>query len=255
MRRFIAITLLPFLLYACGSSPDEEVREEKIESRDFSSAQIHTLRIDTENGAIQISPGSDDSIHVVLEKWATGSDSAEAMANLDDISISIVEDTASESLSIDVDIPDNETTEYGCNVSVDIPASIDLDLESLNGAVTIADTEGNAKLRTLNGKVVVSNHRGNLDGETSNGEIDVDIVLPDEGECRLKTSNGNITLSIPSTTSAEIKASTLNGNIEVEHPDVTIEKMEDKEFEGEIGDGDGDIELEALNGNIVIKQR
>ena len=46
----------------------------------------------------------------------------------------------------------------------------------------------------------------------------------------------------------------MNGKIEVEHPDVSASKIEDKEFKGEIGDGDGDIELETLNGNIVIKQ-
>ncbi|MFC1714492.1 DUF4097 domain-containing protein [Candidatus Poribacteria bacterium] len=255
MRRLSVIVLLPFFLYACGSSSDDvDVREERIESRDFSSSQINKLRIDTENGSIQNSVRTDGLINVVLEKWATGSNSAEADRNIDDIEVSITEDTASGLLNIEVDVPDNTETDYGCSISVDIPAAMELDLESLNGGITIADTTGKAKLKTLNGKITVRNHSGNLDGETSNGEIDVDIMLPDEGECKLKTSNGSITLSIPDTTSAEIEASTLNGKIEIDHPGVMAEKVEDKEFKGEIGDGDGDIELETLNGNIVIKQ-
>jgi len=253
MRKFSVIMLVAFLLYACGSS-SEDVREVETESRDFSTSQIQKLKIDTENGNIENFALGDDEIHVVLEKWATGNDAEEARSNIDDIKVSIEEDNSSRSLNIDVEIPNSATTDYGCNISADTPASVELDLESRNGTITIEDSEGKTKLRTSNGKIIVKNHRGDLDGETSNGEIDVEIILPDDGKCKLKTSNGTITISIPSSTSADIKASTSNGRIEVDHPDVEIDEVDDKEFKGKIGDGDGEIELETMNGNIVIKQ-
>lgn len=257
MRRFLIIMFLPILLiflYACGSGSDaEDVRAEEIEERDFSASNIQHIIVDTENGNIQSSIWTDTSIHIVLEKWATGDGEAEAIRNIDDIELSITEDTAISSLSINVDIPDNMTTDYGCNVSINMPATIELDLESANGNIKIEDTEAKAKLRTTNGEIDANNHQGDLDGETSNGAINVDITLPEDGKCELKTSNGNITLSVDLGTSAEIEASTLNGKIEIDNPDVVIDSEENGKIEAEIGDGDGDIDLETLNGNIYIR--
>ena len=254
MKKLSFIILLPFLIFACGGS-DENVREESVESRDFSPASIQKLKIDTENGNIQAIAKAGDSINITLTKWATGSDSIEAKKNIDDIEVSINEDTGSQILDIDIDVPDNTTADYGCEVSAEIPASMEMELESLNGAITIVDTEGKAKLKTLNGRIAVANHRGDLDGETSNGGIDADVILPDDGECILRTSNGSIVLSIPGSASAEIEASTLNGRIEIDHPGVLIDSMENNEFRGEIGGGEGYIKLEARNGNITIERR
>jgi len=253
MRKCIVIVFIPLFLYACGAS--DEVRVEKTESREFSSSQIREIELKTENGVVKGNARSGDSIYVVFDKWATGNDREDAEDNLKDIEILITEDTASEVLIIDVDIPDNTTIDYGSDVSIEFPASTELELRSSNGSITIEDTDGDAKLRTSNGKITVRNHYGNLDGETSNGEIDVDIVLPDDGDCKLKTSNGNIVLSIPGSTSADIEASTSNGEIETRSLDFDNVESTDREFEGKMGDGDGDIELETSNGNILIKER
>lgn len=252
MKKLSVILVFPLLIYACNSGDD--VRVEKTETRDFSSSRIQKLRVKTENGAIETTAGDEGSINVVFEHWATGISMAAAEDNLRDINVRIVTDTDSEMLIIDVNIPNSMTTDYGSNIFAEVPASIQLDLETSNGAITIENTERDARLKTSNGKIKVRNHRGDLDGKTSNGQIEADMVLPKDGECKLETSNGNIILSIPSTTSAEIEASTSNGNVTVQGLDIVVSKMERTEFEGEIGDGDGDIELKSSNGNITIRK-
>ena len=275
MRKFLVIMLLPFFVYACSSTEDDVkdgVRVEEEESKDFSSSQIQKVKVETKNGSIESNVWDDDSIHVAFEKWAIGDTKGDAEDIIDDIQIFISEDTASGVLSIDVDIPNYEGS-YGCNITLDLPSSLSLDLESLNGAITVSgsqsrlecftsngsieiqDTEGNATLETSNGAITATDHYGDLNASTSNGAITVEgITLPTQGECILKTSNGAITLSIPATTSAMIEASTVNGEIEMRGLNVMVIKMEETEFEGKIGAGEGVIKLKTSNGNILIRR-
>ena len=274
MKKFLVIALLPLFLYACAStdSTDDDLRAEKTETEDFLSSGMERVEVKTENGSIETSIWDENSIHVVFEMWATGLDKQDAEDNLDDIDISI-SGTDSDVLYIDVDFPNRDGIEYGCNISVELPSSLSLDLESTNGSITvleskggiecftsngtisIEDTEGDAELKTSNGKIVAENHYGDLEGRTSNGEIDADIILPEDGRCILNTSNGSIDLSIPRDTSAEIQASTTNGAVEISGLDVTIVTMRETEFEGKMGDGSGSIDLETTNGSIFIEAK
>jgi DUF4097 and DUF4098 domain-containing protein YvlB len=117
---------------------------------------------------------------------------------------------------LDVDIPINVEVDHGCNITLQLPSSLSLDLESISGAIEIQGTKAEATLETVNGAIAARNHNGDLIASTSNGTIDTDIVLPDQGECMLSTLNGAITLSIPDTISAMIDASTVNGDVRVE---------------------------------------
>ena len=272
MRGYIIITLLPLFLHACVTI-DNDVRAVKTESDDFPASQMQKVEVKTRNGSIESDVRDDDSIHVVYDKWATGSDDQDAADNLKDIEVRVKEDNDSGILSIDVDMPNRSGTTYGCDVTLSLPASLFLELDSSNGAITVRDsqnglecstsngaitienTTGKAELETSNGKITVGNHQGALDGVTSNGEIEADVMLPEGGDCSLKSSNGKITLSLPDETSAMIEASTSNGKIEVDDLDITIISMNDKEFEGKMGDGAGNIKLETSNGAILITGR
>jgi hypothetical protein len=274
MIKCLVVILLPFVFYACDSSDlwEDDFRAEETESRIFSSSEIHAVKMETKNGGIRSSVRESDSIHVRFEKWATGDDREEARDNMRDIRIHTSKGNTSGVLSIDVDFPNRIGTNYGCNVYLDVPQSLFLDLESSNGAITVSesrnglecstsngaiaiqDTEGKVELKTSNGAITVKDHYGELNGRTSNGAIDADVILPRRAECILKTSNGSITLSIPSTTSAMIEASTSSGKVEVQNLDVTIVKTGKTEIKGKIGNGEGDIDLGTSNGAILIRR-
>jgi DUF4097 and DUF4098 domain-containing protein YvlB len=258
MRKYLVIILLPFLLYACDVDIDgiddmDDVRVEEEDTRSFSSSQIKEVEVETINGSVECSVWDSDTIQVTFDKWATGDDREEAEDRMDDMKISISEDTGSGTLSIDVDRRSYSWGGYGCNVSLNIPSSISLDLKSTNGAIEIQDTRGSAILETSNGSITVRNHYGELNGSSSNGAINVDIILPAYGECILRTSNGQIVLSVPNTTSAMIEASTSNGKIEIEGLDVTATKVGKTDFKGKMGGGKGHIDLETSNGNVLVK--
>ena len=231
------------------------------------------IEIETKNGSIESIVGDGDDIHVKYEKWATGIDEQDAKANIKDIKILTNEDPSSGILSIVIDTPKRPGINYGCNVSLNLPASIFLDVKSSNGAIaisgsqggmscstsngaiTIENTSGYAQIETSNGKITAINHNGNMNARTSNGAIDAGVLIPEGGECILRTSNGTINLAIPEETSALITASTSNGKIEVDDIGITLIKMEKTEFEGAMGDSAGNIQLETSNGSIRIMGR
>lgn len=273
MKKLLILLALPLFLFACSADIwFDDVRVEKDESRDFSARQIYRVEANTKNGNIESRVSNDNSIHVTLEKWATGVDSSDATDNLRDIRVFYIEDTDAGVLTIDVDYPSRIGTRYGCDIIISLPASIDLNLEASNGdieitdsqsnmmchtsngSITVRNTEGNATLRTSNGKIFVRNHHGGIDAKTSNGEIAADVVLPKRGDCTLKTSNGSIVLSVPNSASATLQASTSNGKVEINNLDVTVINMKKTEFKGIMGDGDGRIDLETSNGGIVVKR-
>jgi DUF4097 and DUF4098 domain-containing protein YvlB len=273
MRRYLIVALLPLFLYACAETHywDNDLRVEETETKTFSASNIKRVEVNTKNGAITTRAWNDDSIHVTFDKWATGDDVEEAEDNMDEIEISINRNSGSGVLDIEVRYPVFEHTNYGCNVLIDLPASIALDLETSNGAITVLDsaddlecstsngvitlqdTEGNAELKTSNGSITVDKHYGNLNAKTSNGVISADIVLPRNGECKLKTSNGPISLSVPDSSSAMVEASTSNGRIEINDLSITVIKVDKKEFKGRMGSGKGSIDLETSNGAISIR--
>jgi DUF4097 and DUF4098 domain-containing protein YvlB len=256
MKKCLMIIILPFLLYACSIDDIDDmddVRLEEEETRSFSSSRIREVEVETVNGSVECSVWDSDTIQVTFDKWATGDDKEEAEDRMDDIRISLSEDTGSGVLSIDVDRRSYSWGGYGCDVSLNLPSSLALDLKSTNGAIKIQDTRGSATLETSNGSITVRNHYGELDGSSSNGAINADITLPAHGECILRTSNGQIVLSIPNTTSAMIEASTSNGKIEIAGLDVTATKVGKTDFKGKMGSGKGYIDLETSNGNVLVK--
>jgi hypothetical protein len=273
MRRYLIIVLFPFLLYACTEAHywENDIRIEETETKSFSSDRVKRVEVNTKNGAIETRAWDDDSIIVTFEKWTFGDDVGEAEDKLDEIKVFVSKNPGSGVLDIDVEYPVFQNANYGCNVWVDLPASIVLDLETSNGAITVLesesdfvcstsngaittlDTEGKAELSTSNGIITVNGHYGELSGKTSNGIISADIVLPRQGTCVLKTSNGPITLSIPDSTSATMEASTSNGKIQIHGLDVSIIKMDKTEFKGKMRDGRGNIDLSTSNGSISVK--
>ncbi len=268
MKKLAIVGAVLFLMAACTHS----VRVTKTDLVGIRASGMQTVKLTTENGFIKSAVWSSDSIHIVLEKWATGTSATDAEDHIPDIKVYQTKDTISGVFKIEVDVPDLSERSYGCNITVNLPESLALEFESSNGeivvensiggmdchtsngAISLENTRGAGDLETSNGKIDVKNHTGELSGTSSNGDVSAEVILPRGGDCILKTSNGKLTLAIPDTTSAMIDAITSNGKIEIVDLSVTILKLEQTEFKGKMGDGAGTIQVETSNGDILLKK-
>ena len=268
--------LLVVVLLAFCSCMVNFIKAQEEESHTFQAAGYTRVEIETENGTITSSAQPGDSIDVTLNKWATGSSEAAAKAHIQDISVSITEDTAAGKLRIFVAIPKQITRAYGCDATLSLPPSLYVNLVTSNGdieaqgheaglllytsngAITSTATKGNEELTTSNGDITVNSHIGNIDAATSNGAIDAKVIMPDlKGHLRLVTSNGNARATIPASVSASIALRTSNGSISIDPAlNITVIKINDDEFEGTMGgtEDQGDVDIETSNGTVVLSR-
>lgn len=260
-------------LCSCDINP---VKQQEEESHTYQAAPYASVEIETENGNVISAAVPGDTIEVTLTKWATGSSEADAAAHIKDISISITDNATSGKLRIFVDIPEDVSRAYGCNVAVLLPPAISVNFVSANGnleargheaglilftsngALTCTATKGRADLTTSNGDIRAEGHTGDIDAVTQNGFIDAAVVLPDtKGHCRLKSSNGDISAAIPASISAGIMLMTSNGTITVDPAlNITATKNQDSVFEGTMGkpEEQGDIYCETANGTLSLSR-
>jgi len=94
-----------------------------------------------------------------------------------------------------------------------------VEAHSSNGGVELNDVDGNVSLRTSNGAVHADNVRGGFEGSTSNGGLHVHLRdTAASSPIRLSSSNGSIDLQMDASRQNDIVASTSNGAITVRMP-------------------------------------
>ena len=178
-------------------------------------------------------------------------------------------------------------------VSIDyeitVPKRVRLDLETVNGSISIPPTTGDAKSKTVNGSIKISGTRGAvnaetvngsitmngirgaIDAQTVNGQIDltkirggvnaetvnssikIEIVAQTQDDIRAEAVNGRLQLSLPSDFRGHIQAESTRGHIDTEFP-ITVKGRIGKSISGNLNGGNGArIRLETINGGIDIK--
>lgn len=252
------------------------VKQQEEESHTYQAAGYTRVEIETGNGNITSTAAQGDSIDVTLTKWATGYSEADAQAHIKDISVSITDNSTSGRLRIFVDIPEDVSRAYGCDVTLLLPPALYVDLVSSNGDieaqgheagfllftsngdVSVKDTKGSADLTTSNGGITARSHTGDIDAVTQNGTISAEVVLPDtKGHCRLESSNGDVSAAVPASISADISLLTSNGSIIVDPElNITVTKDKDNIFEGAMGSSEdqGTVYCETSNGTVSLSR-
>ncbi|MFC1675985.1 DUF4097 domain-containing protein [Planctomycetota bacterium] len=161
----------------------------------------------------------------------------------------------------------------GVSFNVTLPNSTDLELNTHNGAVKIANITGNTKATTHNGKINASQISGRTELKTHNGSISCGQIsgntklqthngginavycesAPSVCDVSLETHNGSISFKAPPNFSAKVQTSTHNGSIKTDLPITVIGKLSKTSLSGTIGSGQGKLHLKTHNGSIKIK--
>lgn len=222
------------------------------------------------NGSVEIIGVSDlDSVEIWGERRVESESSSDARAHLHYLSVEI--NNYSDQIIVQTKQPDKT---YGRNYLVfyhiRIPADWSVYVENVNGTVSIthminlvevANTNGNLFFDELTGEIHANLTNGNIIftdinacvvGNLTNGSISCQLTLPDSGLCQLNTVNGEISLSIPDSTSADFSAEVVNGRISITNLNILNLVSTPKSLSGQLGAGEGLIELGTVNGNIGV---
>lgn len=131
------------------------------------------------------------------------------------------------------------------------------EIETVNGSINISNGGNMTKASAVNGNVKAVNLRGNANLSTVNGTVEADFdQLQTGSRISLNTVNGKVFLTIPSDANATVKADSVNGNISNEFG-LPVRKGQyvGRDLYGKIGNGDVQIRLNSVNGELAIKRK
>jgi hypothetical protein len=176
------------------------------------------VRVDGgENGGIVVTGWDRNEIKVVARMQAQARSERDAQDLLKRIEIHTSPDIRAEG-------PDTRSRE-GWSVSFDVyvPRHTNLDLETHNGGIKIADVDGQIRFDAVNGGVKLAGLAGDVRGATENGGLSVTL---DGDRWRgagldVRTQNGGVKLDVPTRYNADLETGTVNGHVDLDFP-VTV---------------------------------
>ncbi len=231
-------------------------------------AAASPLRVKTRNGSVKVvrvEAGASE-IKVVANIRAATPERLEA----------IVIDVSKEpdgTLFVRPTPPDGQwRSSEGVGFEIFLPGANGVEIDTGNGAISIAGLSGKALLKTSNGSIRIDGHDGDVDADTSNGRIEalgvsgvvkadtsngrIEVTLAEgvEGPVDLDTSNGSITLEVGAAFGGELKASTSNGSVNIEAPGADVSKKRSSATVRFARSGGASV-LDTSNGSITVRVR
>ena len=214
-----------------------------------------TLKTDNGFASIEISSWMKNEVHVTVEKRSevTAEDRARTVFK----EIDVKTEKRNHDVRISVDGPDSyRRNRVSVKITVQVPESYNLDLESSGGDIQIEDLKGTVRARSSGGDVVMGNIReATVDVRTSGGDIRLESG---DVDTRMKTSGGDIHIENANGTT---EARTSGGDITIEHAHGEVDVWTsggDIQIENTTGDltatsSGGDMQIENSLGSLSLK--
>ena len=148
-----------------------------------------------------------------------------------------------------------DTFEVEMHYIVRVPAGAKLNVDDVNGNVTVTGADADSKIETVNGDVIFDGV-GASSLQTVNGKIVATFSGATwQGTMSVQTVNGSVELTFPADLSADVSGETVSGNINSSFPITIDQGFGPKSFKGRIGAGGRKLKIETVNGGIVLRKR
>ena len=147
---------------------------------------------------------------------------------------------------------ESEGRSYIVDYTISLPDTFEISVSSVNGPVRIDSVLNSVDTNNVNGTLSVQDVVGDVSVNLVNGQIFGTQVLPLNGRIDYSVVNGEIMLHIPRNTSAEISANVVNGNISTTNLNFSEIESAHNYLLGKLGNGEGEIRLEVVNGIIRV---
>lgn len=144
------------------------------------------------------------------------------------------------------------------DVSGTVPRGTALEVNDMNGPVTLSGIGGALTVTHDHGPVTVRDAAGSVTVETKNGDVDVGLQsVPPGAGVTVRIKNGDVTLRLPPTADATLSAETSAGVIRARGLTLREEAFMPRDAGGEytaqVGQGGASIDLQTENGSILLQ--
>jgi hypothetical protein len=133
-----------------------------------------------------------------------------------------------------------------------VPATIALDVRTVNGHITTRGVNGETDLTTVNGPIEIETPGASeVSLHTVNGRLRAKFLQTFQG-ARMKTVNGSVEASLPPTASFACDFSQVNGDFEASFPLSIHSHPGSRRVSGEVNGGRYELRIVTVNGDIRI---
>jgi hypothetical protein len=211
-----------------------------------------TLEIENTNGGIDVRTHDQPTIQVTARRTARAVTEQGAR---DLLGRTKLEESASADL-VRLVTP-RQGSSMGQHVEVryeiKVPATIAVNLTTVNGKVELDGVTGAVALETVNGGIEARGISTLRTAETVNGSVSLELAsLPAQGT-RIETVNGSVGVKLPTTTGADVSVRTVNGGINVDgFGNVNEAERRRRHYEGKLNGGGPTLRVETVNGGVSV---
>jgi DUF4097 and DUF4098 domain-containing protein YvlB len=247
-RIYLGVVGAVMLFSGCAHHAHAEVREEFRQTVALDADG--EFEISNVNGSIEISTWSRNEVQIVATK------SANSEAALKKIEIEI--HGSADRVEVGTELPKGWNSGGSVSYEITMPATAQLEAETVNGRLTVTGVTAEMELDSVNGAVEANGAIGPVDADTVNGSLTVRYAsAPKAGSHELNTVNGGLRVYLPADVAGSFHASTVNGGI---HTDFPLEVKKARfgpmsSLDGTLGAGTSDtsFDLATVNGAIRIR--
>ena len=203
-----------------------------------------------QNGGVKIEGWERDYVMVQAKVWSQARDEDDAEALVDDIVLSMDDGR------LDAEGPsNNRRASWGVSWEVMVPHSTDLEIETMNGGISLSEVDGRIDFEAMNGGVGLTRVSGDVRGHTTNGglRVELDGSSWDGRGLDVETTNGGIELLVPEGYSADLETGTVNGGFQLDFP-VTVQGRIGRRLNTTLGEGGATVRVMTTNGGVAIKR-
>ena len=166
--------------------------ERVCEVRELTLPAGGTLSVDArQNGSIRVEGENRRDVAVRAIVYAWGRDEAEAESIASAVNVRTDSEVRAEG-------PSREgRSGWSVSYRVLVPRETDLNLETVNGSIAIADVQGDIRFEATNGGINLDGVGGNVRGRTTNGGVEAELTGRTwEGEgLDVETTNGGVLIT------------------------------------------------------------
>jgi hypothetical protein len=249
---------------------------ERTEVSSFRSEHTKNFDVQAENGTVEI-VGQDDAmakVEITSVLQASAHDEESAAAALEAMEVTI-EGKEQETCRVGWKwkSPRHDDWSGSVNFKILAPERVNVTCEAQNGAITVNNLSGTAKLKSQNGKIVSDTSGEALEARadngvieakysgphlqlhTQNGTIAADLSHAAAIDGDITTHNGTVNLTVGDHTSCKLVASTVNGRVSTPSQKQSWIKRwrKPRSIEETLGSGGGTLKVSVKNGAIKVR--
>jgi Putative adhesin len=257
----VAFGIILGVVAALGFAADasaQELREEFHQT--YALAANGSVSLRNLSGAVHISTWAQNAVKVDAIKTARNQERLqEAKIEVENTPDRVVIRTKYPDRNWDRDSDDDgdhdgrslASVEY--NLTIPAGASID-EVKLVSGDVDVKGVGGDVRISSVSGSVNAEGLKGRAEISSVSGDVKVTFNRA-SSRMKLNSVSGDIIAMLPTDASVEVSANTVSGDISNEFGlDVDHGKYVGHHLTGQIGNGEGKLELHSVSGEIKVRR-